>query len=1036
MAKNEKGPARIAVVGDLAVDWNIAQTDARLPWERGIWMNPAPGGAWLLADLIAAMARGGDGTVLVDSPTRPRTFNARSTAYVNSHLLLRQFEVEKRIDGQKKKVRLWKASELLGYTRFDGAGERPEPGDKADVVVIDDANFGYRSRKGKDGKTALPAALKSKPRWVLYKMAGPLESGRLWQAALDSAERLVAVVNVDDLRATGSQISQGISWEKTCEETAWALHFHPALSFLSQCQCVVVHFPFTAAFVYQKAPGGEDGVHCNLVFDPTMMEGQWVSAQKGTMVGATAALSSAIATELANRPEAPVFPEAALRGLATGRALHTTGYQPSGKQGIRLRFPIDQAVAEERSLRKGLASAALPLPWSPDFKKDWTILNSVYGSEPLTEIAKTILVKGLEAGLSGVPVATFKYLQTVDRGEIEGYNAIRNLVNEYLNSSNTKPLSIGVFGPPGSGKSFGISQIAEALSEDIKDVEFNLSQFNKPAELNSALHVVRDIALKGKVPLVFWDEFDSSRGADEKLFWLKYFLMPMQDGKFREGELEHPIGRAIFVFAGGTSATFSQFCERDSEEERNAFKAVKGPDFVSRLKGHIDIMGPNPREFDDGTVDPSDRFYPVRRAIVLRSLFMRGFKQLNKGGTLDIEESVCNAFIEVPKFKHGVRSMESVIRMSTIGNKTRYESSALPTAKQLSGHVDADEFNRILVRPRLPGELVEKLAIAIHACYQQTTATDVATKEFEDLTPDLQESNRQHARFLFERLARARCAIRPMRGVETRLPLTAENQELLAIQEHERFNAERFGARWTAGYPKDVDARVSPYLVDWDDLPEGIKQYDRNFISALPRVLALFGYQLEPLDGWPPEEEATPLQRVVRIGVVGHRAIKLSVKLKDGIAAALKAIRKESAKGSSFAVATPLAEGSDQLGADMAMELLGASLAAVLPMPLDEYLDTFDSDEGRDGARRLLSRASHCPGLPPVAGKLATLAFQQAGEWVVDDCDYLVAVWDGTEGMGQGSTAGAVAYARGKAKKEHKKLFIIDPASGKLTREP
>ena len=41
--------------------------------------------------------------------------------------------------------------------------------------------------------------------------------------------------------------------------------------------------------------------------------------------------------------------------------------------------------------------------------------------------------------------------------------------------------------------------------------------------------------------------------------WLRYFLAPMQDGKFLQGEMAHPIGKAIFVFAGGTSWTLDNF---------------------------------------------------------------------------------------------------------------------------------------------------------------------------------------------------------------------------------------------------------------------------------------------------------------------------------------------------------------------------------------------------------------------------------------------------------------------------------------------
>ena len=63
---------------------------------------------------------------------------------------------------------------------------------------------------------------------------------------------------------------------------------------------------------------------------------------------------------------------------------------------------------------------------------------------------------------------------------------------------------------------------------------------------------MRDLGLSGKLPLVFWDEFDTALEG-QPLGWLRYFLAPMQDGAFQDGQITHPIGRAIFVFAGGTA---------------------------------------------------------------------------------------------------------------------------------------------------------------------------------------------------------------------------------------------------------------------------------------------------------------------------------------------------------------------------------------------------------------------------------------------------------------------------------------------------
>jgi hypothetical protein len=197
---------------------------------------------------------------------------------------------------------------------------------------------------------------------------------------------------------------------------------------------------------------------------------------------------------------------------------------------------------------------------------------------------------------------------------------------------------------------------------------------------------------------VFWDEFDTTLG-DKPLGWLRYFLAPMQDGTFQEGQITHPIGRAIFVFAGATSPTMEEFARQAFSEEvdtRQAFRVAKGPDFVSRIKAHVDIKGVNRPKVVRGGPLLADPFFIIRRAIVLRFLLKRHWPMLfTKAGNreeVNIDPGVLKAFLEIEEYKHGVRSMETIIMTSLLQGQSHYERSCLPPEEQLDLHINASEF--------------------------------------------------------------------------------------------------------------------------------------------------------------------------------------------------------------------------------------------------------------------------------------------------------------------------------------------------------
>ncbi|MEZ4505940.1 MAG: hypothetical protein R2848_08835 [Thermomicrobiales bacterium] len=129
------------------------------------------------------------------------------------------------------------------------------------------------------------------------------------------------------------------------------------------------------------------------------------------------------------------------------------------------------------------------------------------------------------------------------------------------------------------------------------------------------------------LPLVFWDEFDSALDGRE-LGWLVSFLAPMQDGAFTQDGIVRPIGPAIFIFASGTHATMESFKNRALE-----LPGAKATDFLSRLRGFVNVLGPNPRNA------PDDRTFPLRRAILLGAVLQRNAPQIFDGDEMRIDDS-------------------------------------------------------------------------------------------------------------------------------------------------------------------------------------------------------------------------------------------------------------------------------------------------------------------------------------------------------------------------------------------------------------
>ncbi|HWR39627.1 MAG TPA: AAA family ATPase [Patescibacteria group bacterium] len=840
---------KIVVSGDICINSLYWRTDSRnhngLNWQTHLNVHSVslPGEALLLSRLVSLAT---DLDVL--SPQPPDFSSVAVSDFLQSFGEVALFPVLSRPESSGEVYRL---KRLLGFAGPLGGTMKLLPivndDPDADMIIIDDENNGFNR-----SENFWPLALKApgKTPLILCKMSNPSQSSRLWNnIEARHIDNAIVVINIDDLRSKGVNISKGLSWERTAQDFVWQMNNNPKLAFLSSCRHLIVLLGLEGA-IYHK---NESPAESHLYFLPYEFEGSSFAGNLGMMSGYTscfvAAITRCIIAGIQSGDELSLSVGEGIRdGIVAAQRYFVAGF---GETITAARFPDASIFSEDTCgfiCREHVQDVPIRTSDQPRY---WYILNDK-SSTNLAEIAYSIVKKGVQHALKYIPIAQFGKLQTVDRTEIESYRSIKNLMWEYVSTTNTtRPLSIAVFGTPGSGKSFGVTQIAGSIAPQlIRRLNFNLSQFRKPQELITAFHKVRDLALEGKIPLVFFDEFDSV--FEGRLGWLKYFLSPMQDGVFREGDSQHSLGKAIFVFAGGTSNTIQTFCGEDIAEEEELkqftreFKNAKGPDFLSRLRGYVNILGPN-------QTDPqNDQLFILRRAMLLRSLLEKKTPHLILGTEAQIDDGVLRALLKIPRYKHESRSMEAILDMSLLTNARKWEQSYLPSQEQLKLHVDEEAFLRHLMHDTFYSEKTDSLSMVIYEQLQSPNGAhtlDAVTpvQPWEDLADAAKDFLREQVKHIPDALLKINYDVISVKEIPEIIEFSESELETLAVSEHSYWLRYRKANGWKRCNVLDWEKKTDPNLVRWELLPPDQKHVIYTMVKSWPEILANANFKIEPL---------------------------------------------------------------------------------------------------------------------------------------------------------------------------------------------
>jgi len=161
-------------------------------------------------------------------------------------------------------------------------------------------------------------------------------------------------------------------------------------------------------------------------------------------------------------------------------------------------------------------------------------------------------------------------------------------------------------------------------------------------------------------------------------------------------------------------------------------------------------------------------------------------------------------------------------------------------------------IGRVCTQQMFLNKELDVLAKAIHEDFVEERKqegkpdTDASLQPWERLDQEQKDSNRQQADHIAVKLRAIGCrSVEGDRDGAAAFAFSADEVELLARMEFARWKAHRFLTGWVRGPQKDSKEKISPCLGEWDDLPADIKEYNRQAVRNIPRLLRLVGRHIQ-----------------------------------------------------------------------------------------------------------------------------------------------------------------------------------------------
>lgn len=145
---------------------------------------------------------------------------------------------------------------------------------------------------------------------------------------------------------------------------------------------------------------------------------------------------------------------------------------------------------------------------------------------------------------------------------------------------------------------------------------------------------------------------------------------------------------------------------------------------------------------------------------------------------------------------------------------------------------------------------------------------------------------------------------------------------------------------------------------------------------------------------------------MIRYGIAGHRNFDNKKAVDFMIRQYIDILREAKIQNLNVTAISALAEGADTLFAEAALSL---SIPLESIRPFAEYPSDFKTNDSFLRYEKLCNSAVRKINLP--FNKRSDTAYQAAMHWIVDNCDVLIAVWDGEASGKIGGTKDAIDRA-------------------------